>query len=108
MADEENVIKIQVSVECDLTYCSLKSAIEEFIERFGFSPGWFNVNVSIEGLLSSLRIQRMLDSFRHKILIPPKIQHKVYFVCDRNLSPDAWEINAWKDSNKYILYSNGA
>ena len=112
------IIKEKMDINCDLSIVSLKDAIDAFDGKFGFSPTFVTIIVSVDDIFSAFEV-RMSEIFNRSLFGIP-----IYFRCDREAKEGYWEVIGWPpidfnrkfkdgilvhadDNTRYILYSEG-
>lgn len=91
-----NIIEKPLHIQCDLSQVNLSDAILMFRREFDFLPEWVNVRVPIESIFYGVLMQGMLYPCT------------VHFKCDRDLSPNSWNVTAYYKDTEYTIYSKGA
>ena len=98
-------IRKKIHIDCDLSFCSFYSALDEFNKEFNVLPN--TLKVGLDNLNTAKNILKHIDPQDYKI-IKDKIDLGFGFELDKNFEEYYWEVSKVVGDKKYILYSNGA
>lgn len=100
-----NTIKEHVRVDCDLSFASFYSSLEQFKEKFGFLPDTLRIGLdNIDTTKTILRNIEPQDYDKFK----DEIDLNFSFKLNEDFPSYYWEVSKIKNNTEYILYSNGA
>ena len=88
--------KEHVGINLDLSMCAFQRAVETFNDEYGFLPTKLKVGAD------NIFVEKFKEFAKDELSLPLDIE------IDNTFKKCYWEVYGEKDSEAYIIYSNGA